>query len=206
MNSFKKTMIMNNLKINGIILFTCIFFFSGCDLQQNFDYEPASLPDPNLGMSATEFFATFVPKLQTSRENGYAFTTLSEALERTGLDETLSGGMYTIFAPNDLAFRRFFESNENYDSLDDIPTDILKSIIEHHIVEGKFLLEDFSNEPRLLTPLSGDDLEVLTNDAPSVMRFYRIFVNNIQVRTSNLEPTNGAIHVIFADVMAEGAF
>ena len=52
------------------------------------------------------------------------------------LVSVLSGdGPYTVFAPTNAAFEQFLTDN-NFASLEDIPTDVLTSVLLNHVVSG----------------------------------------------------------------------
>ena len=70
--------------------------------------------------------------------NNEDYSILLEALQAAdgGLDVVLSGdGPFTVFAPNNAAFVAFLSDN-NFDALSDIPTDILSQVLLNHVVSG----------------------------------------------------------------------
>ena len=65
------------------------------------------------------------------------YSSLLAALQKADLVETLSGDTpYTVFAPNNDAFAAFLTS-AGFDSLDDVPVDVLTQILLNHVVAGK---------------------------------------------------------------------
>lgn len=162
---------------------------TGC--LEKFEYEYTEPPNPELGVDMVTYF----------NNNPEHFSQLSNAIERAGLTSMLSSGEYTLFAPDNRAFDRFFASNALYSQVDDIPQAEMESILLHHILPGKYLVFDFSEELLPYEPVQGEDLMINYQATPLTNRLYRIFVNGIQVKVSNMEPTNGAIHVIFNGVL-----
>jgi len=69
------------------------------------------------------------------------FTQLVAAVARTSGEEVdllaaLSGdGAYTVFAPTDAAFQALLDSNTEWNSVDDIPLDVLTNVLLHHVIE-----------------------------------------------------------------------
>ncbi len=110
------------------------------------------------------------------------FTTLTAALDSAALSDTLRGGIFTVFAPTDAAF----------EALDAIPEgEALRNALLHHVVNGKLDTRAI-NTQKTLTPLFGDDLTIGFNGA--------LFTVNetVQIIHSNVEASNGYIHVIDA--------
>jgi len=110
------------------------------------------------------------------------------ALDTADLVDTLSepAGPFTIFVPKDEAFIGFpdgfvaclLEYNNK---------GILRDILKHHIVEGKFLLSELKNGMTLST-LNGDSVTVKVSE--------NIKIDDSNIYIPNLEVTNGVIHII----------
>ncbi len=116
------------------------------------------------------------------------FATLVTALETAGLVSTLQGeGPFTVFAPTDAAFAALPEG-----TLDDLLADVpaLTDILLYHVVEGQVMAADVvtleSADSLLGQPLN------ITVDGESVM------VNEANVVLTDVEASNGVIHVIDA--------
>lgn len=59
------------------------------------------------------------------------------AVQRTGYDSIInSSGSYTIFAPNNEAFLKYFEANPQYSSVWGIPLDELEELVKIHVVQN----------------------------------------------------------------------
>ena len=116
------------------------------------------------------------------------FTTLAAALGAAGLVDTLKGeGPFTVFAPTDDAFAALPAGTVEA-LLNDIPT--LTSILLYHVVSGKVMASDvvtLSSAPTVL----GKDLKVMVSGG-------KVMINNSQVIITDIQASNGIIHVIDA--------
>jgi transforming growth factor-beta-induced protein len=122
------------------------------------------------------------------------FKTLVAALQAAGLVETLSGeGPFTVFAPTDDAFAKLSAGTvenllkpENKQQLTDI--------LLYHVVPGKVLAESVltMDGKSAETALKGQSIKISIKDG-------KVFLNdNIQVIITDIEASNGVIHVIDA--------
>ncbi|GAB4574436.1 MAG: hypothetical protein Kow0077_21000 [Anaerolineae bacterium] len=131
------------------------------------------------------------------------FTTLVAAVQAADLVDALSGeGPFTVFAPTDDAFAAAFAALgiEPADLLAD--TETLTDILLYHVVSGKAMAADVVGLESVTT-LQGSDISITVNDDG-------VFLNDsIQVIITDIEASNGVIHVIDgvllppADEMAE---
>lgn len=70
--------------------------------------------------------------------------TLVTALQRADLVTTLQGsGPFTVLAPTNDAFTDFLDAN-NFDSLDDVPVELLRQVLLNHVISGSSLSTDLS--------------------------------------------------------------
>jgi uncharacterized surface protein with fasciclin (FAS1) repeats len=135
------------------------------------------------------------------------FSTLVEAVTAAELAETLSGeGPYTVFAPTDDAFAALPEGTLEQLTTED--TDTLKSILTYHVVEGSMdaaavtsAIEDAGEEGLVLTTVNGGEItatmvggSVMLTDATG---------ESATVTATDVEASNGVIHVIDAVMMPE---
>ena len=114
------------------------------------------------------------------------FSTLVTALQEAGLVDTLAGeGPFTVFAPTDEAFAALPEG-----LLDTVLADqeLLTSILTYHVVPGAVLAADVVTLDSATT-VQGEDVQI-TVDGDSVM------VDAATVVTTDIEASNGVIHVI----------
>jgi len=119
------------------------------------------------------------------------FTTLVAALQAAGLVETLSGaGPFTVFAPTDEAFAKLPAGTvENLLKPENLEQ--LKNILLYHVVSGKVMAADVVGLTSAPTVL-GQDVTITVKDG-------KVFLNdNVQVIITDIEASNGVIHVIDA--------
>lgn len=116
------------------------------------------------------------------------FNTLVTAVQEAGLVNALKGdGPFTVFAPTDEAFAALPEGTLT--NLLANP-DLLTEVLLYHVVEGKVMAED-------VVGLSGSNAATLNGKEVSInVADGRVFVNEAQVITTDVEATNGVIHVI----------
>lgn len=118
-----------------------------------------------------------------------SFTTLVAAVDAAGLVETLQGeGPFTVFAPTDEAFAALPDGL--LEQLLDNP-DQLADILLYHVVAGEVYAADVV-ELDSATTVQGSDVTITTTSAGGVM------VDGANVVTTDIETTNGVIHVIDA--------
>jgi len=124
-----------------------------------------------------------------------SFKTLVAAVQAAGLVDTLKGsGPFTVFAPNDEAFRKL-PAGTVESLLKDIPR--LKSILTYHVVPGKVMAADVLDMTR-----GGKKQNVKTVQGAQVtleqrgMLKKKVYVNGAEVITPDISASNGVIHVI----------
>jgi len=203
-NNFN-TINMSNMKslikyITVMLLFVSITSSCDLDLQTDYDYKDSVL-DPQINMTAWEFL----------QERQDIFSTLTEAIEYAEVKEyyTQTDKKYTFLALNNSAMRLYMMDRfPGATSITECDKDQVKDLLLYHIVEGAysaygglmvepmFVLTKLKGEKGLMTmltrknPWQADAGKVVVNDAGSN--------GNSPVRqavTSNIEPTNGVIHV-----------
>lgn len=129
----------------------------------------------------------------TLRESG-SFTTFLDLIRAAGMEERLrTEGPYTLFVPDDDAFRAVPRS-ELDSILDDI--DRLTDILNYHIVPGVHSAIDLLGI-RTLRSLQGEDLTV--DIAPE-----GVLVNNVPVIETDAWCTNGICHAIYMLLLPPG--
>jgi len=122
------------------------------------------------------------------------FTTLAAALEAAGLVETLKGpGPFTVFAPTDDAFAKLPAGT--VDTLLKDPKGDLTAILTYHVVPGKVMAADVVKlDGQKVKTVQGGELtvgvdgdKVTLTDAAG---------NTVNVTMTDVEASNGVIHVI----------
>lgn len=151
--------------------------------------EEAGQPTASQESESTETASTDENMSKTivdiASENGN-FKTLTTALTEAGLVETLSGdGPFTVFAPTDEAFAKL-PAGTVESLLKD--KEKLTSILTYHVVPGKVMAADVVKLTSATT-VQGQDVTVKV-EGDSVM------INDAKVVTTDIEASNGVIHVI----------
>ena len=115
-----------------------------------------------------------------------SFTTLIAAVKAAGLEETLSGpGPLTVFAPTDAAFAKLPAGT--VESLLQDP-EKLSAILTYHVVAGKVMAADVVKMSSAKT-VNGQEVMIKVDGS-------KVMVNNATVVTTDIDASNGIIHVI----------
>ncbi|MDZ7740377.1 MAG: fasciclin domain-containing protein [Bacteroidota bacterium] len=124
------------------------------------------------------------------------FSSLVAALQKAGLAETLKGdGPFTVFAPTNEAFLKFL-SAAGFNTLDEVPNEVLTQILLNHVVSGNYLSTDLST-----TYVPGLAIEETTSNNISLYIDLSDGVNingSAMVTKADIEASNGVIHVVDA--------
>ncbi len=123
--------------------------------------------------------------LQTALE-AETFKTLLAAVKAAGLEDTLnSHGPFTFFAPNDEAFGKLPAG-----ALDGLLKDKVKltAVLSYHVVAGKLTAKDLNDESAAKTE-QGTNIAITEKGG-------MILINNAKILQTDIECTNGIIHVI----------
>jgi uncharacterized surface protein with fasciclin (FAS1) repeats len=125
------------------------------------------------------------------------YSYLTYALQKTDLDDVLNGaGDYTLYAPDNSAFIGFLMRG-GYNSLDDVPKEVLKKLLLNHVMARQIRYRDFKSG-YYPTAASSD-----VNDRPLSM-----YINQVNMRVTlngssrivqgNVNASNGVIHAVNA--------
>ncbi|WP_116126709.1 fasciclin domain-containing protein [Lewinella sp. IMCC34183] len=121
-------------------------------------------------------------------------TTLETAITTAELAGTLSGtGPFTVFAPTDAAFDALPDGALEY-LLDEDNRDSLIAILQYHVVPGDTMAADLMDNMTLPTLNNQDSLYVRVIGE-------MVMINGALVTMTDLEATNGTVHVIDAVLM-----
>jgi len=116
-----------------------------------------------------------------------SFTTLVAAVKAAGLAATLSGdGPFTIFAPTNEAFAKL-PAGTVETLLKPENKEKLQQILTLHVVPAKVMAADV--KPGDVTTVNGDSIHVAVEDG-------KVTVSGAEVIKTDIEGTNGVIHVI----------
>jgi len=123
--------------------------------------------------------------VEIASEDG-RFSTLVAALSAAELVDTLQGeGPFTVFAPTDEAFAKLPEGTVEA-LLGDIPT--LSNILLYHVVPGKVMASSV---------VSLDSADTAAGEKVQIkVMGDKVMVNDAQVVITDIEASNGVIHVI----------
>ncbi len=117
------------------------------------------------------------------------FSTLVAAVQAAGLVDALAGeGPFTVFAPTNDAFAKLPAGTvENL--LKPENKGQLTNILLYHVVPGKVLAADVVKLHEAGTLLEGTTVDIKVEDG-------KVFVDGAQVVATDIETSNGVIHVI----------
>lgn len=125
-------------------------------------------------------------------------TTLSifiAALEKSNLAPTLNTyGPFTVFAPDNSAFRKFFAS-KGKSSLNDFTPDSLRFYLTYHIMQTRLKSSDFVQGPQLTPAGAGDFISL---DISLGFKSNAIANGVAKVYKTDLEYSNALVHKIDA--------
>jgi len=114
------------------------------------------------------------------------FTTLVAAVQAAGLEETLRGdGPFTVLAPTDDAFAKL-PAGTVPSLLRDIPA--LSDILLYHVIGAEVYSEDVAGLASATT-VQGQPVAITVSGG-------NVFVNDAQVVITDVQASNGVIHVI----------
>lgn len=121
------------------------------------------------------------------------FNTLAAAITAAGLVDTLKGpGPFTVFAPTDEAFAKLPAGTVEA-LLADTPK--LTAILTYHVVAGKVMASD-------VVGLNGKSTKTVNGAEVAISTEGGVKLNgSANVTTTDIECTNGVIHVIDAVIL-----
>jgi uncharacterized surface protein with fasciclin (FAS1) repeats len=121
------------------------------------------------------------------------FKTLVAAVQAAGLVDTLKGeGPFTVFAPTDEAFAKL-PAGTLEDLLKPESKDKLTAILTYHVVPGKVLAADVVELDSAKT-VQGAEVAITVEGS-------NVKVNEANVTATDIECSNGVIHVIDAVIL-----
>ncbi|HEX6890028.1 MAG TPA: fasciclin domain-containing protein [Chryseolinea sp.] len=132
--------------------------------------------------------STNIVQLAQSNSN---LSTLVTALGKfPDLVSTLGGtGEFTVFAPTNEAFANLL-TTIGQTSLNDIPDDVLREVLEYHVIAGETVRS---------TDLTNGDVETVNGEAITVSITGGVKLNGtVNVTAADVAATNGIVHVVDA--------
>ena len=124
---------------------------------------------------------------------GYSY--LSYALKKTNLTAVLNGtDKYTLLAPSNMAFREFLMEN-GFDSIDDVPSNLLKQVLLNHVIAG--VLEYSNIETGYLKSAATSEASETPLSIYIKQVNMRVTINGVsRITQGNVRGTNGIIHAV----------
>lgn len=164
--------------ISITLLFVATLFVTSCS-----DDDNTTPIDPDAAVSISAFVAANAD-----------YSSLGAALDRANLTATLDGdGAFTVFAPNNAAFSAFLDAN-GFATLEDVPVDLLTSVLLNHVVDG--INESGSLVTGYISSLateatSGANLSLFINTDGGVT-----INGSSMVTAADIAASNGVIHAV----------
>lgn len=119
------------------------------------------------------------------------FSGLVSLLSEYNLNETLTDGNYTIFAPSNYALKRIAHR------LDGLTEAQIKEVLLYHVTQGKVFSADLSNNQEVATLRPGSNVTVKIKTKGKGNRGYKtIYINDSKVKKADVVASNGVIHII----------
>ncbi len=161
-----------------------IFVTTGLALAPHLRADSDSAPSPVAEAAEAAANETVIEKLTLNPQ----YSILVAALEQTGLDEMFKGddGEYTVFAPDNAAFRKLPEGTVD-ELMKDENKAKLTEILKLHVVDQKVLAADVATAS--MTNAAGNALAVTTDGD-------KVLVDGATVTVADMDASNGVIHNI----------
>ena len=134
------------------------------------------------------------------------FSSLVAALTATGLTtnfvEVLSGdGPFTVFAPTNAAFQALLDSNASWNSVADIPTGVLETVLLYHVTGAGNVRSTDLQDGQIVNTLANETFTIdLSNpNAPAITAGS----NTANIVFTDVQAQNGVVHVIDTVILPE---
>lgn len=172
--------ILNIPKIIPILLLATTVIFS-CTSDDNNGTDPDELSIVETALATPEL-SSLVAALQAADGD---------------LISVINSGTFTVLAPTNAAFSAFLTAN-GFASLDDVPTDVLATILLNHVITGEINSSALINTGAGYTSTNatnadGDNLSIYFNTSTGVT-----FNGVSTVSTADVEASNGIVHIVDA--------
>jgi uncharacterized surface protein with fasciclin (FAS1) repeats len=183
-----------NLKLAAAGSLAAVLFLAGCgggDDEATSPTTPAASPTAEASPEAPMTEAGTIVEVAAGNPD---FSTLVAAVEAAGLAETLSGeGPFTVFAPTNAAFEALPEGVLDALLLPE-NKDALTSILTYHVLPAEVMAADVTAGD--VATVEGSTITITTDDG--------VKVNDATVTSTDVDASNGVIHVIDAVLVPEG--
>lgn len=134
-----------------------------------------------------------------------SFSLLLQALTATGLTTdfvaALSGnGPFTVFAPTNAAFQALLNSNPAWNTLADVPTDLLEKVLLYHVTGAGNVRASNLVDGQTVNTLANESFTIrLANGGASI----ETGQNTANIIFTDVQATNGVVHVIDSVLLPE---
>ncbi len=130
------------------------------------------------------------------------FSSLVAALTRSDLTVdfvgTLTGdGPFTVFAPTNEAFANLLASNNEWNTLADIPVATLEAVLSYHVVAGANVRAGDLTDDQSVTTFEGSSFTIDLDGGPSIIAGS----NTANIVATDVQGTNGVVHAIDAVIL-----
>ena len=154
--------------------------------------------EANNGVIHTINSVMLPPNIVTLALNNDNFSILVSALtdgrHTTDFVSVLNGaGPFTVFAPTNDAFLALLDSNEEWNSLGDIPIETLAAVLSYHVVASANVQSSALSDGQTITLFSGGTAEV---DLSNGVQLVTTSGQNVNVVIPNVQGANGVIHAV----------
>jgi uncharacterized surface protein with fasciclin (FAS1) repeats len=185
------------LKIAAAGSLAAVLFLAGCgggDEETISPTTPAASPSPTMTEASPEATMAEAGTIVEVAAGNPDFSTLVAAVEAAGLAETLSGpGPFTVFAPTNEAFEALPAGVLDALLLPE-NSDALTSILTYHVLPAEVMAADVTAGD--VATVEGSTVTITTDDG--------VKVNDANVTATDVDASNGVIHVIDAVLVPEG--
>lgn len=124
---------------------------------------------------------------------------LTDSRHTTDFVEILTGnGPFTVFAPTNLAFRNLLDSNDDWDTLGDIPIETLDAVLKYHVVNGANVQADQLVDGAMVETFQGTDITIDLTTGAQIKTSTQTVNILVGAATNDVQGTNGVIHAIDA--------
>lgn len=168
----------------------------GLDLQKDFEYEYSPV-EQKMDMTAYQFIET-----RKNRDMSILF----DAINRSGYKEAFETADRTYIILNDVAFAAYLK-DKRYAGVESMPAAELKLLLDSYIIKGQYHSLDLTTTPVKVETLNPANTMYLSlrSQKNDIQNKYEVRINEVvnsakivSVVTSNLQPTNGVMHVVDA--------
>ena len=146
-----------------------------------------------VGTVASQALASAKSDIVDTAVGAKGFSTLVAAVKAAGLVDVLKGnGPFTVFAPTDEAFKKLEKSKPGTIAMLLKPENkkTLIAILTYHVVPGKVLASD------VMGLKNGTKVKTVNGKTITVSNKHGVSVNKSNVVKTDIDCTNGVIHVI----------